>query len=100
MKVKRILVRSLLILLTAAFGCLIYYSWISFPIIAGYGSKVMCSAVFVAKRNERQVREQDLSAYMMNLAHFEVHYDDSSVTGSVFGFAKRKAIYRNAMEQL
>ncbi len=97
MKIKKIIVRSLQVLLVAAIGFLIYYSWNSFPILAGYGSKVMCSAVFVAERNERQVREQDLSAYMMKLAHFEVNYNDSSVTGSVFGFAKRKAIYRSGM---
>ncbi len=97
MKVKRIIVRSLLILLIAATGCLIYYAWISFPIMTGYGSKVMCSAVFVAGRNEQQVRDEDLSAYMMKLADFKVNYADSSVTGSIFGFAKRKAIYRDGL---
>jgi CubicO group peptidase (beta-lactamase class C family) len=97
MKVKRILVRSLLILLIAATGCLIYYCWTSFPILTGYGSKVMCSAVFDAGRNKQQVIDQDLSAYMMKLADFKVNYTDSSVTGSMFGFAKRKAIYRNGL---
>jgi CubicO group peptidase (beta-lactamase class C family) len=97
MKVKKIIVRSLLILLIAATGCLIYYAWISFPIMTGYGSKVLCSAVFVAGRNEHQVSDEDLSTYMMKLGHFEVNYADSSVTGSIFGFAKRKAIYRNGL---
>ena len=97
MKVKKIIVRSLLILVIAATGCLIYYAWISFPFMTGYGSKVMCSAVFVAGRNERQVRDQDLSAYMMKLADFEVNDADSSVTGSIFGLAKRKTIYRNGL---
>jgi CubicO group peptidase (beta-lactamase class C family) len=95
MKVKRIVVRSLLILLIAATGCLIYYCWTSFPILTGYGSKVMCSAVFDAGRNKQQVIDQDLSAYMMKLADFKVNFTDSSVTGTIFGFAKRKAIYRN-----
>ncbi len=97
MKVKKIIVRSLLILLIAATGCLIYYCWVSFPILTGYGSKVMCSAVFVAGRNEKQVRDQDLSGYMMKLADFKVNYTDSSVNGSILGFAKRKAIYRNGL---
>ncbi len=86
-----------MVLLIAATGCLIYYAWISFPIMTGYGSKVMCSAVFVAGRNEQQVRDEDLSAYMMKLADFKVNYADSSVTGSIFGFAKRKAIYRDGL---
>src|SRR6202035_5140708 len=97
MKPKKIIVRSLLILLIAAIGCLIYYCWKSFPILTAYGSKLMCSAVFVAGRNEQQVRDQDLSAYMMKLADFKVDYADSSVTGSILGLAKRKAIYRNGL---
>jgi len=97
MKVKKIIVRLLSFLLIIAIGCLIYYCRISFPILAGYGSKVMCSAVFEAGRNEKQVRDQDLSAYMMKLADFKVDYTDSSVTGSVFGFSKRKAICRNGL---
>ena len=48
-------------------------------------------------RNEQQVRDQDLSAYMMKLGDFKVNYADSSVTGSIFGMAKRKAIYRNGL---
>ena len=84
-------------LLIVAFGLLIYYCWISFPIMAGYGVKVMCSAVFDGGRNEQQVRDQDLSAYMMRMADFHVNYIDSSVTGSIFGFGKRKAIYRNGL---
>ena len=97
MKVKKIIVRSLLLVLVGAIGFLVYYCWISFPIITGYGSKVMCSAVFVAGRPEQQVHEQDLSAYMMKLADFKVNYADSSVTGSILGMAKRKAIYRTGL---
>jgi len=97
MNLSKIIVRSLLILLVAATGCLIYYAWLAFPILTGYGSKVMCSAVFVAGRNEHQVIEQDLSGYMMKLADFKVDYTDSSVTGTIWGLAKRKAIYRNGL---
>src|ERR1700760_2102934 len=97
MKPKKIIIRSLGILLIAAVALLIYYCWISFPLMAGYGAKVMCSAVFDGGRNEQQVREQDLSSYMMSLANFQVNYKDSSVTGSIFGFGKRKAIYRNGL---
>jgi CubicO group peptidase (beta-lactamase class C family) len=95
--IKKIIIRSLLTLLLIAIGVLIYYCWKSFPIITAYGSKVMGSAVFDAGRNEQQVRDQDLSAYMMKLADFKVNYTDSSVTGSILGMAKRKAIYRNGL---
>ena len=97
MKVKKILVRSLLMALFLALAVLVFYCWTSFPIISGYGSKILCSAVFTAGRDEQQVRQQDLGNYMMKLANFKVDYTDSSVTGSVFGFAKRKAIYRSGL---
>lgn len=97
MKPKKIIVRSLGILLMAAVGLLIYYCWISFPLMSGFGAKVMCSAVFDGGRNEQQVRDQDLSSYMMRMADFHVNYSDSSVTGSIFGFGKRKAIFRNGL---
>jgi CubicO group peptidase (beta-lactamase class C family) len=97
MKIKKIIVRSLLVLLIGAVCVLIYFGWVSFPIMAAYGSKIMCSAVFDAGRSEQQVRDQDLSAYMMKLGEFKVDYADSSVTGSVLGMAKRKAIYRRGL---
>jgi len=94
MKAKKIIVRSLLIIIVIAFSYVIYYCWVSFPIISGYGAKNMCSAVFLAGRSEQQEREQELGFSPMTLGTFTVDYKDSSVTGSVFGFAKRKAIYR------
>jgi CubicO group peptidase (beta-lactamase class C family) len=94
MKTKKIIVRSLLIIIAIALSYSIYYCWVSFPIISGYGAKNMCSAVFLAGRSEQQEREQELGFSPMTLGTFTVDYKDSSVTGSVFGFAKRKAIYR------
>ncbi|MBG9378461.1 serine hydrolase [Panacibacter sp. DH6] len=97
MKFKKIILRSLLIILLAALGYGIYYCWVSFPIISGYGAKNMCSAVFLAGRSEAQVRAQELSFTPMNIGTFTVDYKDSSVTGTVFGFAKRKAVYRHGL---
>jgi CubicO group peptidase (beta-lactamase class C family) len=97
MKAKKIIVRSLLIIIVAAFSYGLYYCWVSFPIISGYGAKNMCSAVFLAGRSEQQEREQELGFSPMALGTFTVDYKDSSVTGSVFGFAKRKAIYRTGL---
>lgn len=94
MKSKKIILRSLLILFVAVLSYGVYYCWVSFPIISGYGAKNMCSAVFLAGRNEQKEREQELNFSPMTLGTFTVDYKDSSVTGSVFGFAKRKAIYR------
>ena len=85
----------LIVLLIIAY--VIFYCWRSFPIISGYGAKNMCSAVFLAGRSEQQEREQELGFFPMKYGTFTVDYKDSSVTGSVFGFAKRKAIYRKGL---
>lgn len=93
---KRILYGLLFVVLAAlAYG--IYYCWISFPIVSGYGVKNMCSAVFLAHRSEDSERTQELNFFPMTLGKFTVDYKDSSVTGSVWGFAKRKAIYRTGL---
>jgi len=97
MKIKRLLLRGLLIVVLAAVVYGVYYCWISFPIITGYGAKNMCSAVFLAGRSEQQEREQELGFSPMTLGTYEVDYKDSSVTATVFGFAKRKAIYRTGL---
>lgn len=94
MKIRKIILRSLLIIVVAALSYGVYYCSVSFPIISGYGAKNMCSAIFLAGRSEQQEREQELGFSPMSLGTFKVDYKDSSVTGSVFGFAKRKAIYR------
>ncbi len=93
----KIIKRIILILVLAGLSYGVYYCSISFPIISGYGAKNMCSAIFVANRNEAEVRAQELGFGPMKLGTFKVDYTDSSVTGSVFGFAKCKAIYRKGL---
>jgi hypothetical protein len=66
----------------------------SFPIISGYGAKVLCSGVFVAGRTPEQVIKNDLSGFPLNLGTYAVDQVDSSVTGTVWGMGAKKAIYR------
>ncbi|MFL9484658.1 serine hydrolase domain-containing protein [Chitinophagaceae bacterium LWZ2-11] len=94
---KKMLKRLLLTILVFILGFAFYYCWTSFPIISGYGAKNMCSAVFLAGRSEAQERAQELSFFPMKYGTFTIDYKDSSVTGSVLGFAKRKAIYRKGL---
>ena len=97
MQRKKLIKRILLLVVVVALGYGINYCRKSFPIISGYGAKNMCSAIFVAHRNEQQVREQELGFAAMKLGTFTVDYKDSSVTGSVFGFCRYKAIYRKGL---
>lgn len=94
---KRAIRRIAAFILATSIGYGVYYCWISFPIISGYGTKVLCSAIFVSGRPEQQVRREELTAFPLTLAHYTVNYADSSVTGTVWGMAEKKAIYRKGL---
>ena len=72
----------------------VVFLWKTLPIISGYAAKVACSGVFVAGRPQDKVLHEDLASFPVNLAFCSVDYQDSSVTASVLGLAKRKAVYR------
>ena len=91
--IKRIFFSILLIFIIA-------FTWLSFtvfPAISGYGSKNLCSAVYLQHRNPVDVIKEDLGDFPLSLGTFTVNEKDSSVTGSVWGLAKRKTIYRKGI---
>jgi CubicO group peptidase (beta-lactamase class C family) len=94
MKIKKTVLVIFLLIIISALSYAFYYCWITFPILSGYGAKNMCSAIFLGGSSEQMVREQDLNFSPITLGKFIVDYKNSSVTGTVFGFAKHKAIYR------
>jgi hypothetical protein len=57
----------------------------------------MCSAVFVAGRDPGAVVRQDLGHFPFSMGRYEVSRSDSSVTASIWGLAKKKAIYRKGL---
>src|SRR5688500_12715171 len=89
--------RFILILLMALFGYVIYFAWGAFPGISGFGAKNLCSCMFVAGRDERSIREDELSVNFVKLGTFTVNKQNSSVIGSVIGLAKRKAVFRKGL---
>lgn len=97
MKAKAIVKRILLLLLIIALGYGIYYCWFSFPIISGYSAKNACSCVFIQGRTKESINKEELGSFPLSLGSIEIDYKDSSVTGSVLGLAKRKAVYRNGL---
>ena len=78
-------------------GIFILLSFYVFPAISGYGSKNLCSAVFLQHRNPADVIREDLSKFPISLGTFTINENDSSATGSVLGIAKRKTIYRKGV---
>ena len=97
MKSKKIVLRIVLLLLVAVLCYGIYYCWFSFPIISGYSAKNACSCVFLQGRTKESINKEELGSFPLLLGSIEIDYKDSSVTASVLGLAKRKAIYRNGL---
>lgn len=89
--------RILLGILILGFGYGIGYVWQALPIISAFGAKDLCTCVFLNGRDAANVIKQELGAGLQSLGNFEVNATDSTVTGSVFGLAKRKAIYRKGL---
>jgi CubicO group peptidase (beta-lactamase class C family) len=97
MRLRKIILRVVLLLLLMVLTYGIWYAWRAFPIISGFGAKNMASAVFLQHRSPADVLQQELAFFPVSLGKYTVNKKDSSVTGSVWGFAKRKAIYRSGV---
>jgi len=94
---KKIIKSLLWLLLAAVIVAIAVYAWPRLPILTAYAAKDMCSCVFIADRNPESVTKEDLSFFPISLATTKVNYDDKSVTASLFGLVKRKAIYREGV---
>lgn len=77
--------------------CFLIYVWKFLPIICGHVAKEMCSDVFVSGRSPDDIARHETSVFPYNLVSYTVNTQDSSVSASVLGFAKRKAIYRKGL---
>ncbi|OQP66850.1 hypothetical protein A3860_00325 [Niastella vici] len=86
---------SLVLLLLLAYG--IWFAWRAFPIISGFGAKNMASAIYLQHRKPASVLHEELAFFPVSLGTYTLNTEDSSVTGSVWGFARRKAIYRKGI---
>lgn len=91
---KKIIIRILIGFILLLVMMLIWMIRNVFPVISGYGAKNLCSAVYVQHRNAADVIKENLADFPVSLGTYTLNTVDSSVTGSVWGFAKQKAIYR------
>jgi CubicO group peptidase (beta-lactamase class C family) len=89
---KRVLYGILIIIGAIVIGFSVYLNSL-LPIITGYAAKNLCSAVFVASRDPKDVQAVDLNFSFIKYTKNSVNYDDKSVT-SHFLWGKSKAIYR------
>ena len=93
---KKLLKYSLLIVVLA----LVFVVYTNYPrlnIISGYSAKNMSSSVFLAKRSLELTDAKDNNFSPIDIAKDEVDFEDKSASASVYGFMKRKAIYKEGI---
>ena len=94
---KKIIKRFLFLIILAALIWAIHYAWVSFPIISGFDAKQVCTCVFVSNRDTKALDTSEMAAFPFSLAKYSVSMQDSSVTATIWGMAKKKAIYRKGI---
>lgn len=65
-----------------------------FKLISGYSAKMMCTCTFVQHRNQQDIERTDLDFSPIRMASNVVDLDKKEVVSSVYGFAKKRAVYR------
>ncbi len=91
---KKLIARIILVLVLIAFAGLTWFVWPRLPIITAFAAKGMCSSVFLAEKAPERVQAEDLSFFPISLAKTAVNYEEQSATSTVFGLARRKAVFR------
>ena len=92
---KRIVIRSLMVVIIIGLAYGIYYAWNALPIYTAYSAKIMCSCAFISERDQANVASEDLSTF--SLVDLNVNYLDSTVIADVKGLARRVAVFRQGL---
>ncbi|MDT8418126.1 MAG: serine hydrolase [Lutibacter sp.] len=93
---KKTLKYSLLIVILA----IVYAVYTNYPrldIITGFSAKSVCSCTFEAGRDLKSIEEGDNDIDMVNYATNKINFEEKSVTSTVFGLKKRKAVYKEGI---
>lgn len=90
-KRKIIKIMAVILLIGIMFG--FYYLYVRLPIINGYAAKNMCSCVFVAGREQKDIEANDLNFSLVKYASNTVDFENKTVTSSFWGMRSQKAFY-------
>ncbi|MEO8108991.1 MAG: serine hydrolase [Ginsengibacter sp.] len=94
---KKIIRRMVLGIVLIALVCIIYYAWVSFPIMTGFAAKQLCTCTFVSGRDQKDIEANELGFFPISFVKNIIDLKDSSVTSTILGMAKKKAIYRQGI---
>ena len=89
--------KSILAIGVLAIGYVVFTNYNRLNIISGYSAKNMSSSVFLAGRSLETTDTQDNNFSPIDLAKSEVDYKNKLASASVYGFMKRKAIYKEGL---
>jgi CubicO group peptidase (beta-lactamase class C family) len=90
-KRKIIRIMAVIVLIGIMFG--FYYLYIRLPIINGYAAKNMCSCVFVAGREQKDIEANDLNFSLVKYASNTIDFENKTVTSSFWGMRSQMAFY-------
>jgi CubicO group peptidase (beta-lactamase class C family) len=79
---------------------LVYFGFSIYPkleLISGFSAKNVASAHFIAKRSQENIEKSDNDFDVIGWAKNQINESEESVTATVFGLKKRKAIYRSGL---
>ena len=88
---KIIKIMAFILLLGILFG--FYYLYVRLPVINGYAAKNMCSCVFVAGREQKEIEAKDLKFSFIKYVSNTIDYQNKTVTSSFLGMRSQKAFY-------
>lgn len=94
---KKVFYRIAFLLFICLLVIVTRYVYLAASVINAYGAKIICSAFYLQHRSVQKVIEEELYAFPFSLADYTLNEQDSSVTGTIWGLAKRKAIYRKGL---
>lgn len=86
-----------LLFLVLALVYVVYFNYPRLDIITGFSAKSVCSCTFEADRDLKSIEEGDNDIDLVNYAKNNINFEEKSVTSTVFGLKKRKAVYKEGV---
>ena len=81
----------LTLLIALIFG--LTYAYNRLPIVTGYAAKDMCSCVFIAERDSKNVEENEFQFSLIKYANTTIDVENKTVTATVWGMGAKTAYY-------
>lgn len=97
---KSVLKKLIAAVLVFLFGAVLYFYLIyapQLPVASAYAAKKMCSCHFIAGRTQASIQATDLGSSPLNLTKSVIDEEEKSVTSSVYGLGKMKAVYKDEL---